>query len=126
MFLKISGYNTVEIVENTAGSINEESVVENAENVKNEISEVENKLYYARMRRNTLVHVSKYDLNLGDTVIIKRDFDTNVKTKRRKLDSFYSDPCFINEMCSNNRALVKFDNGNEEMVSLIQLKKVPQ
>ena len=88
------------------------------ENVENEISEVENKLYYGRMRRNALVHVSKYYFNLGDTVVIKIDFDTNVKTKKRKLDYFYSDPCFIIIMCSNNIALVKFDNGNEEMVSL--------
>ena len=35
------------------------------------------------LRRNSLVHVSKYSFNVGDFDIIKKDFDNNTEKKRK-------------------------------------------
>lgn len=42
------------------------------------------------MDRHTIVYVSKYDFKVGDMVIVAKDFDNNVKTKKFKLSSFFA------------------------------------
>ena len=112
------GYNTV--LYNSQPDVETET-----ESVESESSNtVDNELYYARMRRNSLVHVSKYSFKVGDFVIIKKDFDNNTNTRKGKFESFYSKKCVILELNSNNRALVEFEDGSTKIVSLILLKKV--
>ena len=36
------------------------------------------------------MHNSINDINMDDNILIKKDFDTNSKTKKLKLDTFYS------------------------------------
>ena len=69
------------------------------------------------MRRNSLVHVSKYSFKVGD-------FDDNTNTRKEKFESFYSKKCVILELNSNNRASVEFEDGSTKIVFLILLKKV--
>ena len=81
-------------------------------------------LHSKRMPRSPLVHVSKNTFEVGDFVIIKKDFDNNTNTKKGKFESFYSKKCVILELNSNNRASVEFEDGSTKMVSSILLKKV--
>jgi hypothetical protein len=45
--------------------------------------------YLKRMYRHSFVHVSKYDFKVGDKVMVAKDIDTNVITKKLKLSSFF-------------------------------------
>ena len=75
------------------------------------------------MDRHSFVHVSKYDFKVGDKVMAAKDFDTNVKTKKLKLSSFFFSEVEIVEMLSNNRVKVK--KGDEyEIVQLSRLKRI--
>ena len=78
------GYNTV--LYNT--QLDVETKTESAEFKPRK--KVNNELYYARMRRTPLVHVSKYSFKVGDFVIIKKDFDNNTHTRKEKIESFYA------------------------------------
>lgn len=129
LYLNRCGFNTVLKTDVTLSNENSDGLSDSeSKNTivkENEIENTDsNEIYLKRMRRNALVHISKYNFTVGDFVLVKKDFDMNVKTKKGKLDSFYSASCEIVELCSNNRARVKFDNGVIEMVSLIQLKKI--
>jgi hypothetical protein len=74
------------------------------------------------MDRHSLVHVSKYDFKVGDKVMVAKDFDTNVKTKKLKLSSFFFAEVEIVEMLSNNR--VKIKKGDDyEIVGISRLKR---
>ncbi|KAF9762424.1 hypothetical protein NGRA_2026, partial [Nosema granulosis] len=81
-------------------------------------------IYLARMDRHSLVHLSKYEFEVGDKVLVASDFDNNTKTKKLKLSSFYSNINEITEMLSNNQAKVKDPEGNLEVVHLSRLKKI--
>ncbi|KAG0439646.1 hypothetical protein DMUE_2294 [Dictyocoela muelleri] len=50
-----------------------------------------NELYLKRMERNAPDVIEIKILEIGDKVLIKKDFDFNIKTKRKKLESFYED-----------------------------------
>lgn len=124
--------NFTEIYDTKNGEDNSESEAENCSgvlvNIENVTSlnkncEIDNVKYYQKMRRNALVHVSKYDFKIGDSVLVKKDFDTNKTTKKGKLDSFYSKLGKIVVILSNNRADVEID-GKIERFLLCQLKKV--
>ncbi|KAF7685280.1 hypothetical protein CDIK_3973 [Cucumispora dikerogammari] len=58
--------------------------------------------YLSRMDRNSLVHLSKYDISIGDSVMVAKYFDNNTKTKKLKLSSFFSNPSKVIELLSNN------------------------
>jgi transposase InsO family protein len=77
--------------------------------------------YLARMDRHSLVHVSKYSFQVGDVVLISLDFDNNVKTKKKKFSSFWSNPVTIIEILPYNRAKV-FNGSEEEIVEFKRLK----
>ncbi|KAF9752814.1 Gag-Pol polyprotein, partial [Nosema granulosis] len=59
------------------------------------------KSYLDRMDRNSLVHLSKYDITIGDKVMVAKDFDNNTKTKKHKLSSFFSIISEVTELLSN-------------------------
>lgn len=79
--------------------------------------------YLKRMDRHSLVHSSKYDVSLGDKVMVSLDFDNNLKTKKLKLSSFYSEASEVIEKLSNNRIKIKSIDGKEEIVPLSRVKK---
>jgi transposase InsO family protein len=78
--------------------------------------------YFDRMNRTT-VHHSKYDFEIGDNVLVKKDFDTNSKTKREKLESFYFEQAQIVDVLSNDRLQVDLD-GKLTVVSMNLVKKI--
>ncbi|KAF9761477.1 hypothetical protein NGRA_2619 [Nosema granulosis] len=78
--------------------------------------------YLNRMDRHSLLHLSKYDIEVGDTVMISIDFDSNTNTKKLKLSSFFSKPSQVTEILSNNRIKIKNEQG-EETVHLSRVKK---
>lgn len=80
--------------------------------------------YLDRMDRNSLVHASKYDICIGEKVMISKDFDNNTKTKKLKLSSFFTAPVEVTEQLSNNRIKIKKEDGQEETVHLSRIKKV--
>ena len=53
------------------------------------------------------IYDSTNDINIGDIILIKKDFDTNSKTKKLKIDTFYSMPRKVTEILSNNRIKVE-------------------
>ena len=60
-----------------------------------------NQKYLARMDRKC-IYDSTNDINIGDIILIKKDFDTNSKTKKLKIDTFYSMPRKVAEILLNN------------------------
>ena len=44
------------------------------------------------------IYDSTNDINIGDIILIKKDFDTNSKTKKLKIDTFYSMPRKVAEI----------------------------
>jgi hypothetical protein len=127
LFLNVPGFNTVREYPNNNVE-NEETIMdENIEivsdnpNNSNLHSSIDPS-YLKRMDRHSLVHCSKYDFDIGDKVMVAKDFDTNVKTKKSKMSSFFSSEVEIVEILSNNKAKVK--KGNEcEIVQLSRLKR---
>ncbi|KAF9761140.1 hypothetical protein NGRA_2832, partial [Nosema granulosis] len=79
--------------------------------------------YLDRMNKHASVHNSIYDFNVGDKVIVAKNFDNNIKTKKLKLSSFYTDEVIITEILSNNRVKIK-DNNKEEIIMMSKIKKV--
>ena len=69
------------------------------------------------------VHNSINDIYIIDIILIRKDFDTNSKTKKLKLDTFYSSIKKVIEILSNNRIKVE-NNGIEEIVSNNLVKKI--
>ena len=53
------------------------------------------------------IYDSTNDINIGDIILIKKDFDTNSKTKKLKIDTSYSMPRKVTEILSNNRIKVE-------------------
>lgn len=84
------------------------------------IQDLQNTAYFARMLRNSSVHESRYSFKVGDRIIVKKDFDNNQKTKKQKLDSFYSKPGVIVEILSSNRAKIQID----DVVSIVKLNQI--
>lgn len=72
--------------------------------------------YYDRMSRKC-VHNSIYEYNVGDTVVFALDYDNNLKTKKLKLNSFYSEPHTITAILSNNYLELK-NNANSSTIKV--------
>lgn len=47
--------------------------------------------YIARMQQDADVHYHRIRFNPGDIVLLKKDFDTNTQTRKRKMDDFYEE-----------------------------------
>ena len=58
----------------------------------------------------------------GASVLLKADFDTNVKTKKKKLEGFYSSGCRVVSVLGNNRIKIRKDNGEELVVRTSQIR----
>ena len=69
------------------------------------------------------VHNSINDIYIVDIILIRKDFDTNSKTKKLKLDTSYSTTKKVIEILSNNRIKIE-NNGIEEIVSNNLVKKI--
>ncbi|KAF7694726.1 hypothetical protein CDIK_1989 [Cucumispora dikerogammari] len=102
--LQITGYNTAYMNDNNKQKDNLDSTQADCDeitllsNKETELLFEENEKiwepsvslnYFSRIDRNSLVHLSKYDISVGDSVIIAKDFDNNTKTKKLKLYSFF-------------------------------------
>lgn len=138
LFLQIPGFNTVvnpgkdqPEVQQCTNLTNVESILDSSLDItnmpvkdeSNKRTQIVLKGYFDRMDRNSLVHRSKYDINIGDKVIIAKDFDSNPTTKKQKLSSFFSKECVVISLLSNNRIKVKCDE-EEQIVSLTRVKKI--
>ncbi|KAG0434420.1 hypothetical protein DMUE_5193 [Dictyocoela muelleri] len=71
---------------------------------------IDDENYLKRMQRNA--PNSKYEENfkIGDFVIVKKDFDKNIKTKKSKLESFYENQLgVIIEIINDDVSIVKMN-----------------
>jgi hypothetical protein len=93
-------------------------LLESLDLVTEEKSSVSEK-YLRRMDRKC-VHNSKFNFEIDDIVIIKKDFDSNANNRHRKFESFYSEEYEVVEILSNNRLKVK----NEMEVSMNSVKEI--
>nr|XP_013180890.1 unnamed protein product [Papilio xuthus] len=117
-----SGVNTVAMDDTSNNEIDvSNKIVEDSNEVEIISKHSIDENYLARMDRHSLVHVSKYNFKVGDLVILALDFDNNVKTKKKKFSSFYSDPAKNIEILSSNRAKILI--GTEEKVVLLSRLK---
>lgn len=82
----------------------------------------DNKKYLERMDRKQ-VHTSIYNFQVGEEVLVSKDFDTNTKTKKKKFDSFYHEKTKIIEIMSENRVKLVLD-GQVSVVAMNRIKKV--
>ncbi|KAF9760548.1 Gag-pol polyprotein [Nosema granulosis] len=111
LFMGIPGFNTIinplseedfviemndivaDIGENTSNKnkeVSKESFPSFLESSSDEVWEPSvSSTYLNRMDRHSLLHLSKYDIEVGDTVMISIDFDSNTNTKKLKLSSFF-------------------------------------
>jgi hypothetical protein len=122
LFFRRSGVNTVAMDDTSNNEIDvSNKIVEDLNEVEIISKHSIDENYLARMDRHSLVHVSKYNFKVGDLVIFALDFDNNVKTKKKKFSSFYSDPAKIIEILSSNRAKILI--GTEEKVVLLSTPK---
>lgn len=136
MRLQIPGFNTilggyvvdVKMIEN--GIFEEILSIENNQDEKFCLSDEKkwdtsvSEKYLDRMDRNSLVHTSKYDISIGEEILISKDFDNNTKTKKLKLSSFFTTPAKVTEILSNNRIKIKNIVGQYETVHLSKIKKL--
>ncbi|KAG0440430.1 hypothetical protein DMUE_1758 [Dictyocoela muelleri] len=80
--------------------------------------------YFERMD-DKAVHNSKYEFKVEENVFLKKDFDANASTVRKKLDSFYHKMTEIIEILSRNRLKLLLE-GKTIVVSMQIVKKVPK
>jgi hypothetical protein len=83
LFLNFPGFNIVRENPNNTEENDETIMDENmSDNLNNsDLNSSIDPLYLKRMYRHSLVHCSKYNLNIGDKVMVAKDFDNNVKIK---------------------------------------------
>lgn len=106
LFKQTLGFNTF-LAENTDDNSTEE-IIETA--------------YYERMKRNAPSIIKKHIFKLGDSVLIKKDFDNNQKTKKQKLDSLYEESIGIIVEIFNETSFLVNMNGVEKRLLSSQLK----
>ena len=63
--------------------------------------------YLASMDMSNSVHYRNNDFLPGQIAILKADFDTNQKTRKRKLEGFYDCQVEVIQCLQNNRIKVK-------------------
>lgn len=70
------------------------------------------------------VHFRKKEYFVGDTVLIKKDFDNNPTTKREKFESFFeNEEYIINRKLENDKYIIQ-SNNIEKVVSKALIKKI--
>ncbi|KAF7682621.1 hypothetical protein CDIK_4471, partial [Cucumispora dikerogammari] len=102
--LQIPSYNTVYMNDNneqkndldsTQADCDEITLLSNKETELLSEKNIRNFGFFklpSRMYKNSLFHLSRYDISVGDSVIVAKDFDNNTKTKKLKLFSFFLIP----------------------------------
>jgi hypothetical protein len=73
--------------------------------------------YKRKMQADSSVHRRKNNFSVGDIVLIRKDFDSNVKTRKNKFESFFlSEQGTIVDVCLNNTFKVKFKNPSGQII----------
>lgn len=83
--------------------------------------------YIQRMQQDADVHFHNIAFNPGDFVLLQKDFDTNLQTRRRKMDDFYEEGTYIilERVGSNNFKIQKRDDTSIiKTVGKNRLKKI--
>ncbi len=84
--------------------------------------------YISRMQQNADVHYhSRISFNPGDLVLLKKDVDNNVQTKKREMDDFYEEETWeiLERVGANNFKIKK--QGDQPSVTVVcknRLKKI--
>jgi hypothetical protein len=84
LFLNVPGFNIVRENPNNTEENDETIMDENmSDNLNNsDLNSSIDPSYLKRMNRHSLVHCFKYNFDIGDKVMVAKDFDNNVKTKK--------------------------------------------
>ena len=81
--------------------------------------------YKQKMIENADSNFVSRTLNIGDQVLIKKDFDMNPGTKKQPFESFYEDSTYIvTSFHNNNMVELKDSNGNIKTVFRGVIKKI--
>lgn len=80
--------------------------------------------YIERMKQDVDVHYHAIQFNPGDKVFIKRDFDMNPQTRRRKMDDFFESGTWtIIERVGSDNYKIRSDS-NESKVKTISKNRI--
>ncbi|KAI5155056.1 hypothetical protein ENBRE01_3486, partial [Enteropsectra breve] len=71
--------------------------------------------YRDRVVANANSNTVNRPFDLGDRVLVKRDFDSNQRTRRYPFDSFYEDAVFVVKAYSANKRLVIENENTREL-----------
>jgi len=96
---------------------------------------VDNIINYNDLRNNYINYAAKYtseynnrvrseEIVIGDRVLLSKDFDTNIQTRRNPLDSFYYDEIYTLESKNIYCANIKGPNGEIRSVHITRIKKL--
>jgi len=101
-------------------------LVENISPLSN-VDEDYRQRYISRMQKDADVHYHRIRFNPGDKVLLKRDFDTNTQTRRRKMEDFYEEGVWeIKERVGQDN--FKIQSLNDQSIVLVvcknRLKKI--
>lgn len=81
--------------------------------------------YKQRIIENADSNFVSRTLEVGDQVLIKKDFDMNPTTRRQPFESFYEDsPYTVVSFHNNNMIELKDNNGNTKTVFRGVIKKI--
>ena len=75
----------------------------------------EKEKYNEQMNKNSNIHAKTFSPLIGDHFIIKKRFDNNQKTKKRKLEPFNSDVVTLEVITGNN--LFKLRDKNNKLIT---------
>ena len=83
-------------------------------------------IYKNRTIKNANPNITNKKLSVDDIVVLKIDFDNNVRTKRAPFDAFFTKEEYkVIQNLSNNRIKVKnTETGEIKIVSITQVKKI--
>jgi len=80
--------------------------------------------YLSRSNSSKQVHLRKSRIQVGDDVLLKKNFDTNKNTRKGKFDTFYESISFqVIELLEEQRVLIKNSNGQKTVKETL-LKKI--
>jgi hypothetical protein len=81
--------------------------------------------YRRKTNQRMQVHLRKLDLQAGDEVLLFREFDANLTTKREKLQPFaHVDPFKVSKILGNNQIEIEDKHGTKFAVSKALLSKL--
>ena len=85
--------------------------------------------YSERVTRNRNSNLERRRFEIGDRVMIKKDFDNNQATRRNAFDSFFEPEIYIIiEILQNNMLKIKEENDNNDIRTVFRgrVKKINQ